>query len=170
MRAAAAIFLCLFVAGCGDEGLPPLPVMHVEAGFPKFGIANVIVVDAVDRLPLTDATLLAPDGRTSPASDIEVRNSPVTGSQRLLGSGAFSGEVFATAASPTPNTGTPEFLGGAPQSTSRLLAAMSTASLPISDPVGYARNWRQYKIRLTFGRPPGEVETRVIAAPAPPAS
>jgi hypothetical protein len=168
MRTAAAILLSLLVAGCGDEGLPPLPVMRVEASFPKLGIANVIVVDAVDRLPLTAASLVAPDGKATPASDIDVRDRPVTGSQRLLGTGAFSGEVFAPATASVPNTGSPQFLGGAPQATSRLLAVISTASVPVNDPVGYGRQWQQYKIRLTFGRQPGPVEEREIAAPAPP--
>lgn len=167
MRAAAAIFLCLFCAGCGEEGLPPLPVMHASASFPKLGLANVIVVDAVDRLALSGAALLAPDGAATPASDIDVRQQPSMGSQSLLGTGAYSGEVFAPGTAPTTITGSPTFLGGAPQARSHLLAAISTASIPVPDPVAYERDWRAYRIRLSFGRPPGEVEQREIAAPPP---
>ena len=168
MRVAVAMLFCSLLVGCGEEGLQPLPVMHVEAGFPKLGLADVIVVDAVDRLALTSATLVDPDGKAAPASDIEVKDRPSMGSQRLLGSAAYTGEVFAPATSFTPNTGSPSFLGGAPQASSRLLAVISTASLPVPDPVGYARDWQRYRIRLTFGRPPGEVEEREIAAPPPP--
>ena len=165
---AALILLALLLAGCGEGGLPPLPVMHVDASFPKGGLANVIVVDAVDRLALTGAVLVAPDGRRTAASDIDVAAQPSTGSQRLLGSASFGGEVFGT---PTaPGIGSPRFLGGAPQASGRLLAVVSTASVPVADPVGYARDWPGYKLRLTFGRPPGATEEREIAAPAPPPS
>jgi hypothetical protein len=48
-----------------------------------------------------------------------------------------------------------------------LLAVVSTASIPLPDPVAYRRDWQKYRIRLRFGDPP-QVETREIDAPAPP--
>ena len=55
----------------------------------------------------------------------------------------------------------------APQSQTRLLAIVSTASIPVPDPVAYRRDWQKFRIRLHFGSPP-QLETREIAAPAPP--
>ena len=45
---------------------------------------------------------------------------------------------------------------------------VSNASIPLPDPVAYGRDWRSYRIRLSFGDPPGEVETRELDAPEPP--
>jgi hypothetical protein len=45
---------------------------------------------------------------------------------------------------------------------------VSTADIPLPDPVAYRRDWRKYRIRLTFGTLPGEIETHEIAAPEPP--
>ena len=39
-------------------------------------------------------------------------------------------------------------------------------SLP--EPVEYRREWRSYRIRLTFGTPAVETETEDVAAPEPP--
>ena len=58
--------------------------------------------------------------------------------------------------------------GAALQGQQQLLANVSTAEIALPDPVAYRRDWRRYRIRLTFGTPPGEVETRDIAAPEPP--
>ena len=46
---------------------------------------------------------------------------------------------------------------------------LSTAEIALPDPVAYRRDWTQYRIRLTFGTPPGGVETSEIAAPEPSA-
>jgi hypothetical protein len=48
------------------------------------------------------------------------------------------------------------------------LATVSTAEIALPDPVAYRRDWTNYHIRLTFGTPPGDVETSEIAAPEPP--
>jgi hypothetical protein len=44
---------------------------------------------------------------------------------------------------------------------------VSSASIRLPDPVAYRRDWQGYRIRLRFGGPP-QVETREVAAPAPP--
>ena len=58
--------------------------------------------------------------------------------------------------------------GGAPQQRAALLAMVSTASIPLPDPVEYRRDWRSYRVHLSFGDGPGEVETREVDAPEPP--
>ena len=63
---------------------------------------------------------------------------------------------------------TPTVSTGSPQQQVTLQTVVSTASLPLPDPVDYRREWRDYRIRLDFGIPPGETETREVAAPEPP--
>jgi hypothetical protein len=59
-------------------------------------------------------------------------------------------------------------VSGAPQGDAKLLAMASTASIPVPDEIGYRRNWRSYRIFLSFGDLAGEVERRVLPAPEPP--
>ena len=58
--------------------------------------------------------------------------------------------------------------GAALYSNQQLLAMVSRADIPLPDPVAYRRDWRDWRVRLTFGTPPGELQTLVIAAPEPP--
>jgi hypothetical protein len=50
----------------------------------------------------------------------------------------------------------------------QVLAVLSQAEIPLPDPVAYRRDWATYRVRLTFGTPPSELESREVAAPAPP--
>src|SRR5438270_540944 len=50
----------------------------------------------------------------------------------------------------------------------QVLAVLSQAEIPLPDPVAYRRDWATYRVRLTFGTPPSELESRELAAPAPP--
>jgi len=45
---------------------------------------------------------------------------------------------------------------------------VSRAEIALPDPVAYRRDWTRYRLRLTFGSPPGQSEIREIAAPQPP--
>ncbi len=162
------------IAGCDEIGaLPPGPppppgvTAELHAGFPRGGIVDTIVVDAVDRLPLRSAELVAPDGSATPASYLNVDASPAFAAgqrivanpwQRTLAGGdAASAPAFVTGQA-----------SAALQSRGQLLANVSTADIPLPDPVLYRRDWARYRIRLTFGTPPGTVETRELPAPAPP--
>ena len=42
---------------------------------------------------------------------------------------------------------------------------VSRADIPLPDPVAYRRDWRDWRVRLTFGTPPGELETLVDRRP-----
>ena len=77
----------------------------------------------------------------------------------------YDGLGIATSAGAVP---LPGLKAGATGQRAVLLAMLSTASIPLPDEVEYRRDWRSYRIRLTFGDPPGEVETRELAAPEPP--
>src|SRR5436305_5294372 len=68
------------IAGCAGGGpLPPGPIETTEglrASFPTGGLADTIVIDAIERLPLRGAVLIAPDGTAIAAIGIDVADSP----------------------------------------------------------------------------------------------
>ena len=57
--------------------------------------------------------------------------------------------------------------GAAMHGDQQLLAMVSVAEIPLPDPAAYRRDWQHYRIRLSFGTPPGPLENRELAAPAP---
>jgi hypothetical protein len=165
MRASAAALTMALVAACAPEsGLPPSPSDQVRARFPPGGIVNSIEVDAVDRLPLRTAELVSLDGQATPASYLHVNPSPsVAFYQRQIDT-PYEGNIFGIEKfAPAPAVVT-----GAPQGDAQLLAMVSTASIPVPDEVAYRRDWRSYRIFLSFGDLAGEVERRVLPAPEPP--
>ena len=179
-RVSAAALVALSVAACSGGAAPPsgppAGAGPAEAGPPtptaqlrvRFGgIADTIEVRAVEVLPLRAAALIAPDGTATPASYIAVDPNPriATGqwglSHRWDESVARDGALAALALGNAQ-------AGAALYSRQQLLAVASTADIPLPDPVAYRRDWQNYRVRLTFGTPPGEVETLAVAAPAPP--
>jgi hypothetical protein len=165
MRLAACLAILLPLAACG--GGPPPPADQVRASFPVGGVVDVIAVDAVDRLPLRQAELIAPDGRATPATSVTANPAPTQNFSPQFTAGSYSSTDFGVS-SIGSNALSPGIIGTAPQSQTQLLAVVSTASITLPDPVAYRRNWQKYRIRLRFGDPP-QTETREIAAPAPPA-
>jgi hypothetical protein len=167
MRFALSLMMLTVVTACGAEtGLPPLPTDQATARFPPGGVVDVIEVDAVNRLPLRTAELIAPDGESTPASYLHVNPSPdVTFYQRFLS--FYEGNYFAVGplAAGEPD---PVALTSAPQGRAQLLEMVSTASIPLPDEIAYRREWRSYRIFLSFGDLAGEVERRVLPAPEPP--
>jgi hypothetical protein len=166
MRIAATGLTLLALAACSGAGPPSaLPTDQARAYFPAGGVVNQIEVEAVDRLALRGAELVAPDGHTTAATSVNANPAPTETISQQLPTGPNSG-AFAVG-SIGSNALSPGIVGAAPQSQSRLLATVSTASIAVPDPVAYRRQWQQYRIRLNFGQPPGEIETREIPAPPP---
>jgi hypothetical protein len=171
MRRLIPVLLLLVVLGaCAESGGSPPPpgtTADLRVGFPSGGLADTIAVTVIDRLPLRAATLVAPDGAAVPADWINVNADPrVTTGQWVAGNPwetALTGSN-AAAALTTPNAEANAALRGQVQ----LLATVSQAEIPLPDPVAYRRDWPRYRVRLTFGTPPGEIEAREIAAPEPP--
>jgi hypothetical protein len=157
----------ILLAACADSGLPPLAADQIRARFPPGGVIDVIEVDAVDRLPLRKAELVAPDGLATPATYLNVVPSPGMTLDREFATSPYAGNTFGYG-NITANLVTPGGGVGAPQQWVAVLAMLSTASIPLPDPVEYRRDWRDYRIRLDFGDPPGAIETRELAAPEPP--
>ena len=167
MRGVAAILTFVFLAACADGGLSPLTGDQVRVGFPAGGVADVIEIEAVNRLPLRKVELVAVDGRTTPASYLNVSASPSVTSYEGWPNGPYAGGAFGVGHIAT-GLSLPAPTGGAPQQRTAFLSMVSDASIPLPDPVEYRRDWRSYRVRLSFGDPPGEVETREVDAPEPP--
>jgi hypothetical protein len=168
MRIFASLLTMLVLAACGG-GEPPsaLPADQVRASFPPGGIANQIELDIVDRLPLRSAELVAPDGRATPAESVTANPAPTETPSQPFPTAPYAANQLGVS-SIGSNALAPGMVGAAPQTQTTLLAVVSTASIPLPDPVAYRRDWAKYRIRLHFGNPPDQVETRDIAAPEPP--
>jgi hypothetical protein len=168
MRVAACLLTGFLLAACGgDAGLPPLPTDQVRARFPAGGVVNAIEVDAIDRLPLRSAELIAPDGTATPASWLSVNPSPSVISYQRFTNSPYAGNLFGVG-SIAPGTPLPANISGVPQGSARLLAIISAALISLPDEIEYRRDWQSYRIFLSFGDLAGEVERRVLPAPEPP--
>ena len=185
MRRVLPILLPLIlITGCdsgggflapGSPGLPgsPGPIgppglsAQLRAGFPLGGVADTIVIDAIERLALRAAELVAPDGRATPASNIDVTASPRIAAGQWAAGDPWRGALSGSGAAAALTMGHAA-AGAALYSQQQLLATVSSAEIALPDPVAYRRDWARYRIRLVFGTPPSEVETREIAAPEPP--
>jgi hypothetical protein len=182
-RLPAAALIALSIVGCEGGGTPPstpaasqpgsLPpgpatlTTQMQVGFG--GLVDTIQVSAIEQLPLREAALVAPDGTIVPANDITVSANPsiATGQWSLANRWDYAASPDnALAALTLPNAQA----GAALYSNQQLLAMVSRASILLPDPVAYRRDWRDWRVRLTFGTPPGELQTYVIAAPEPPPS
>jgi hypothetical protein len=165
----------LLIAGCQDGAAPPPPgslgplgpSAQLRAGFPRGGIADTIVIEATDRLPLRAAELLSPDGTTTPAGSIDVDASPSFATGQRIAGDPWRNSLSGTGSAMTLSLPLAQ-PGAALRSREQLLATVSSAEIALPDPVVYRRNWAHYRIRLTFGTPPTEVEIREIPAPEPP--
>ena len=167
MRGVSAILTIVLLTACADGGPPSLAGDRVRVRFPAGGVVDVIEIEAVNRLALRKAELVAADGQATPASYLNVTASPSVTSYEGLPNGPYAGGALGVGNIAT-GLPLPTPTGGAPQQRMAFLAMVSSASIPLPDPVEYRRGWRSYRIHLSFGDPPGEVETREVDAPAPP--
>jgi hypothetical protein len=171
MRAVVCLLPLVLLAACSDveSGLAPLPNDRVRVRFPPGGVVAAIEVDAVDRLPLRSAELIAPDGEATPAIYLHVDPTPsLSFDQRFVGGGPYTGNAIGASNVASSYVPFPADLSGAPQARAQLLTMFSIASIPLPDEVAYRRDWRSYRIFLSFGDVAGEVERRVLPAPEPP--
>jgi hypothetical protein len=161
-----AFLVVLLLAACAGDGPASSPNDQIRASFPPGGIANQIVVDAIDRLPLRSAELVAPDNHVTPALSVSANPAPTSTFSQQFPNSPYAGINYGVA-NIGSNALSPEVVGAAPNTQTKLLAIVSNATISLPDPVAYRRDWQKYRIRLRFGDPP-QVETRDIAAPAPP--
>jgi hypothetical protein len=161
--------IVLSLAACGDLAPPPAGApAQVRASFPPGGLVDTIRIDAVERLPLRAVLLVAPDGATSPGDTPDVVDGPQVRTGQFAANNPWqSAQLGADAASAAFSPAHTQAMAGL-QSREELLAMVSTANLPLPDPVAYRRDWTHYRIRLIFGTPPNTADIRDIAAPEPP--
>ena len=142
----AALILLGGCAGAADENA--LTPGTISARFIAGGLANVVVVNTVDRLPLREAVLVSPGGERVPAYSIDVDPRPAVAQ--------VPGEATLLA---TP---------GMPRRSAWINTMASTALIQLPDPAQYAKDWRNARIELRFGDPGGEEGEVTLAAPAAP--
>ena len=167
MNGVLAILAFVLLAACADGGLAPLADDQIRVRFPSGGVVDVIEVDAINRLPLRKAELVFPDGQVTPASYLNVNPSPSVTSYQGMFNGPYGDDALGVG-NIAPGMPLQAVTGGAPQQRATLLLIVSSASISLPDPVKYRRDWRNYRIRLSFGDAPDDVETREVDAPAPP--
>ncbi|MBO0735064.1 MAG: hypothetical protein J2P48_00625 [Alphaproteobacteria bacterium] len=168
MRNAVPVLALILLGACADEsGLPSLPNDRAVARFMPGGVVNAIEVQAIDRLPLRRAELIAPDGQATAASYLDVNRAPTATYYQRFPNGPDAGNALA-ARNVAPGAPKPADIGGAPQGSVQLLAIVSNATIPLPDEIAYRRDWRSYRIVLGFGDRQQDVERRVLPAPEPP--
>jgi len=168
MHIVSCLLTVFLLAGCADEsGIGRLPIDQIRARFPPGGVVDVIEIDAINRLPLRSAELIAPDGQATPASYLDVRPSPSVAYYQGFSNGPYAGNAFGVSNLASRAPFSAEIVSG-PQASAQLLAIVSTASIPLPDEIEYRRDWHSYRIFLSFGDLPSEVERRVLPAPEPP--
>jgi hypothetical protein len=142
--AAALLLLC----ACGEgtappPGEPPAPRLAAEFG----ALTDVIVVTAIDRQPLTGATLVDPDGMSTPAYSLDVSSSPVL--------------------APSPAEQALREAPGPHPTVTRLDAMVATALIRVPDPARYGKTWRDWRVVLELGDPAKDGRDVTLPAPAP---
>jgi hypothetical protein len=162
--------LVLTVAGCAGGAAAPVEqtgaVARLRVGFPVRGLVDTVEIDAVDRLPLRSAELIAPNGAVIPAGYLHVAASPTFATGQSALSNTWRDAVEPGNLLPALVVGNAQ-AGAALRGHQQLLAMVSVAEIPLPDPIAYRRDWRHYHIRLSFGTPPGPLENRQLPAPAP---
>lgn len=155
MRHVSAL-IAVFLAGCAPAAPPP----SLSAGLLPDGAT--IEIRARDRLPLTAARLVLPDGTAVVADRL---SAPAPGAHASDGrpsvgvgaSGGSSSGIGTAMVFSVPF----DWLSGGP----RAGLVDSAARIAIPDPATWPDVASRAKLQLDFGRPPGE--TRRVEMPAP---
>jgi hypothetical protein len=166
-RAAILLALTLALSACGA---PPVSVAdypvfgQVKAAFVNGQDQHVILVRALDRLALTDATLILPDATRIPAESIDTQPNPTTSSfgqgDRTFALVANQVQAIGGDVPMPPNPGNP------PVTTTMIGQVASVALIRLPDLADYREIWQQAKIQVRLGL---GSDSRTEMLPAPPA-
>jgi hypothetical protein len=162
------VLLFALVSCGGDPAPPPGPPAssaQIRVGFG--GLVDTIEIAAIERLPLRAAVLVAPDGSATPSGPITVDDSPRFATGQWAASNTWKDPVTGDDALSALNLRQPQ-AGAALRGQEQILAMASNTQIRLPDPVAYRRDWASYRIRLTFGTQPNQLETQELPAPAPP--
>ena len=163
LRPAAALLLGLglVLAACSA---PPVR----RADIPDYGEVKVLFelgqdvqvinVRSLDRLPITEAVLVLPDGERVPAYSIDHVDNPSFTNQLTLG--GQSNDIAAIGA------GAPSFAGpGLPAPRTKLIGQIASVGLiRVPDMETYRQDWKTAKVEIHMGQAPDD---RVETLPAP---
>jgi hypothetical protein len=165
--AALLVLLGVLLDGCNA---PPVSLADV----PQFGEVKtlflvgqdvqVINVRALDRLAITAADLVLPDGTRVPAYSIDSRRNP-TISRWAQGDRAFAGSsdvIGVGGISLPPNAGAPE------ESTVFLGQIASAALIRVPELAAYRLVWQQAKVEVRLGLGEDRRVEKLSAPPPPP--
>ena len=94
MRPAASLAILALLAACSGAGPPPPTTEQTSASFIAGGVANVISVDATDRLALRQAELIAPDGSATAASSVTASPAPTQNFSGQFPASPYAGAQF----------------------------------------------------------------------------
>lgn len=150
MRSRFCGMIVALVAGCAAGSAPETVVEPdtISVRFAPGGLANVVVVTTIDRLPLRSAMLVAPDG------------------ERVL---AYSLDVFASPViAETPADALALTIPGAYRRVTSVETMISIALIELPDPARYAKTWQGWRVQLRLGDPDAGQRSLMLAAPASP--
>jgi hypothetical protein len=98
--------------------------------------------------------LVAPDGATTPAGPITIDASPRLATGQWAASNSWPDSVTGNSTLAAMSLRQVQ-AGAALQGQEQVLAMVSSTQIVLPDPVAYRRDWANYRVRLTFGTPPG---------------
>jgi hypothetical protein len=152
-----AALLVLLVAACAPAAPPQA---SLSAGLLPDGAS--IEIRARDRLPLTAARLVLPDGTTIAADRLFAAPPPGSGPERPgvgvgasggSSSGIGTGVMFSVPLEWFTRSSTPALID-------------SAARIAIPDPAAWPDLAGRARLELDFGKPPGETRRATMPAPA----
>ena len=164
---ALALAFSLALAACAgdsDRSKTEVPAKPYRAAF-EAGFPDIILVEVTDDLPVTKATLVAPDGRTIEAHGIDT-------DRRSRGGGGGIAPTFGVGVGGGSSSGVGGGVGiGFPIFGSGGSAVSdeyhSIARIRLDDVAAYRAGWQRSQVKLQLGEAPGGREV-VLPAPAPP--
>jgi len=164
MRRFLALAL-LVLAACAEQAPSPPPAPPMTVGFAA-DMPDVIQVSMIDRQPVEQATLLAPDGRSFVAYQIsrdQIAVAQDPGIAAGVGMGVFGGS--ANGISSGFGIGFPLFGSPPPPA---VPVVQSHALIHVEDMAAYRAGWQQWKLRLRMGSPETTEHDVEFPAPRPP--